>query len=475
MIVFPHNSLALVSMLLTLYFLQGCFFFLFFHFKVNRFLPYSSREHLYFSAMSLGQALYSLAAWQIYSSPSIEASAFWQKAQWFAGILLFMAFVLFSLEYLDLKMKWMKWLVLIPGFFFAAGSLGSSSFLQGPPSLKVFSLFGNAYKIYELDMGWPAKIASLWISAFMLPLLFVWFFHLTQRRDQLRAAALGIICLILAGFNEIFVSLRYYTSPYVLEYGFFLFSLSFYYQLFGDFFDLYRENITRSKKLEELNEEARFFINTVAHDLRAPLLSIEGFASLVEEEAQGLGAEQRDYIQRIQRNVLHMSTLLNELKEFIQIGAFQEKKERFALEEVVNEVLSSFEPRLKNFEVRREFEPRLPLAHFSRRRVVNILTNLIDNAIKYSEGGQSLFVEVSAKRVNGKIQVSLRDRGPGIPLEHQDRVFQAFYRIDPRKPGSGIGLAAVKKMLNGAGERIWLESEPGQGCAFHFTLPVVTS
>ncbi len=352
MIVFPSNVLAIISFVLSLFFLQGGFIFFFFYYKVNRFLQYSNKKHLYFAIMSLGLSLYSLAAWQIYSTSYASDSTFWQQVQWVAGIILFVFFVLFSVEYLELRLKKIQWFVIVPSIFFVFCALFDKNFLVGPPGLKDFSIFGKAYQIYELDMGLMAKIASYWMGIITLLLLLVWFFYLTQQRSQLRAAAIGIIFLIVAGFNELFVSLRYYRSPYVLEYGFFLFSLSFYYQLFSDFFDLYRENELRASALEKLHEESRFFINTVAHDLRSPLLSIEGFANFIQQESHSLKNQHQDYLTRIQKNAAHMSKLLDDLKDFIQIGAVSEEKETFDFSNFMDEVLLALEIRLKNFQVK---------------------------------------------------------------------------------------------------------------------------
>ncbi len=475
MIVFPQNFLSLISLILALFFIQGGLLFLFFYYKVNRQLEYSTREHLYFATMSWAQAIYSIGAWQIYSTKLVSDAAYWQQVQWFAGIMLFICFVLFTCEYLNLKMKWLFGLILIPSLVFAYSALFDSSFLIGPPDLKNFTVFGSTYQVYEMDVGFMAKIASFWMMFFAVLLLLVWFFYLTQHRTKLRAAAFGIIFLVLAGFNELFVSLRYYQSPYVLEYGFFLFSLSFYHQLFSDFFDLYRQNSLRAQDLERLNEESKFFINTVTHDLKSPLLSIDGFVSLVKEEASSLKGSQKDYLTRVQRNVSLMAQLLDELKAFIQIGELPDEREEFEFEEVLNEVLLNMELRLNRFEIKKNISSKLPYIYFSKRRLLNILTNLLDNAVKYAEDVKNPSIEISAERSKDKVHISIRDNGPGIPKEHREKIFQIFYRADSDKPGSGVGLAAVKKMLENAGENIYLKNIHGEGTSFCFTLPISKS
>ncbi len=473
MIVLPQNFLSLISFVLALFFIQSGFFFLFFYYKVNRLLEYSTREHLYFATMSWGQALYCIGAWQIYSTKLASDSTYWQQVQWFAGIIMFACFILFTSEYLNLKIKWFRRIILLPSLVFAYEALYDSSFLTGPPDLKTFTILGNSYQIYEMDMGPIAKVASFWMILFTLILLFIWFFYLTQQRTKLRAAAIGIIFLILAGFNELFVSLRYYKSPYVLEYGFFLFSVCFYIQLFSDFFNLYRENILKAEELEKLNEESRFFINRVAHDLRAPLLSIDGFLNLFSKESKNFNASQKDYFERIQRNTTHMNKLLDDLKALIQIGFLPEAKEFFDLKKSVQEMIESFEVRLKKFEVKVEISEDLPAVFFVKRRFVDVMSNLLDNAIKYGSDSKTPLLEIRAQMKESKIEVSVQDNGKGVASEHQDKIFELFYRGQDEQAGSGIGLATVKKILENFGEKIWLESEVKHFTRFVFTLSIV--
>ncbi|GEM_PF-6668948 len=470
MFLFPQNSLSVASLILVLFFIQSAFFFLFFYIKVNRLLQYSSKEHLYFSAMSAAQALYSIGAWQLYSNKLEEACAYWQRLQWVAGILLFIFFVLFTIDYLHLKLGKLKWAFVFPTLLLAMAALFDRAFLKAPSYLKAFSIFGQSYQIYEMEMGPLGKIAGLWMGFFILVLLFIWFFYLTQKRTQLRAAALGILFLLMAACNELLVALGYYRSPYVLEYGFFFFSVSFYIQLFSDFFDLYRENVLSEKELEKLNEESRFFINTMAHDLKAPLLSIEGFAEMFEAESRNLSPPQKNYLSRIQRNASHMMKLVVDLQSLIQIGFLREDKEVFEFRKVLEEVLASFEIRLQKFEIKIQIPENLPPIIFTKRRLVDVLSNLFDNAAKYASKAKNPTLKISAECLSDKIWVFIQDNGPGIPFEHQEKIFETFYRANQEVEGSGVGLAAVQKILENAGEKIWLKNQVQEGACFVFTL-----
>ncbi len=466
----PENSLAIASFVLSLYFLQGVFFFLFFYYKVSKKLGKDGKQYLYFAGLSAAQALYSFGGCQIYASKVIEHAIFWQKVQWFAGIILFVYFVLFSVDYLHLKIQKIKWVLITPAIFFALSALIYPNFLAEPVTLRQFNFFGIHYAIYEKGMGYLAQLASLWVVVFLLLLLFTWFFFLTQEREKLRAASLGIIFPIVTSLNELLVGLGYYSSPYLMEYGFFLFSVSFYIQLFSDFFELYHENIRQSQRLQQKNEESKFFINTVAHDLQAPLISIEGFSSLLENDS--LSARSKDYLERIRRNVSHMMKMLQDLKSFISIGELRDQKQRFDLETCVQEVLASFELRLKSFKIQCEFQS-IPEIFFYKRRLVDVLTNLLDNAIKYAGDNQEPCLRLSAVRKGEKIEFAVEDNGPGIAEKYQEEIFTPFRQLSRTKDGIGLGLASTKKKLEVSGEKIWVENVLPKGARFVFTLPAV--
>ncbi len=465
----PENTLAIASFVLSLYFLQGVFFFLFFYYKVSRSLEGSGKQYLYFSGLSASQALYSFGGCQIYSSKISEHAIFWQKIQWFAAIVLFVYFVLFSVDYLHLKIQKIKWVLILPAIFFALSALIYPSFLAEPATLRQFNVLGFHYAIYEKNMGIVAQLASLWVGIFLLLLLFTWFFFLTQKQGKFKAASLGIIFLIVTSFNELFVGLGYYSGPYLMEYGFFLFSISFYVQLFSDFFELYRENIFQAKKLQKRHEESKFFVNTITHDLQAPLISIEGFSDLLGQTP--VSETSKNYLERIRRNVSHMMKMLQDLKSFISIGELRDQKQKFDLKTCIEEVLASFELRLKSFQIVYQLSP-LPEIYFYKRRVVDVLTNLLDNAIKYAGETERPTLILSAEIKEDKIYFSIQDNGPGIPASHREEIFTPFRQLNRDKGGIGLGLASIRKKLESSGEKIWVEEAIPHGSKFVFTLPI---
>jgi signal transduction histidine kinase len=360
----------------------------------------------------------------------------------------------------------------LPALFFLGVALFSPSFIQTMPDVKSFHWLGHYYQILESKTGPLADLTGLWFGIHIIIIFFAWFFFLGKKVKQRFAAVFGLMIFSLAAFHELFVGLDFYSGPYVLEYGFFLFSLAFFLQLFFDFFDIYRINLERSNELGRLLEESRFFLNTVSHDLKSPLLSIEGFATILQSGWKDLGEEQRqDYLKRISKNANHLTTRLTELRNFINIGIVAEEKEAFSVKEVLAEVLKSYELALKRFEVAVMVPESLPPLFSSRRRLHDIFINLLDNSIKFSQMAEHPHIKIEVSPHEEGILFVLTDNGPGIEPIHQSRVFEPFYRANPKLGGSGIGLASVKKIVLKEGGRIWLESEVGKGTKIFFILP----
>jgi two-component system sensor histidine kinase KdpD len=129
-------------------------------------------------------------------------------------------------------------------------------------------------------------------------------------------------------------------------------------------------------------------------------------------------------------------------------------------------------PRTKSHPLTITVEPDLPLLRFDYVQIAQVLINLIENAVKYTPEGTPIVI--AAHQIPGAIEISVHDDGPGIPQEHQLRLFDKFYRAYGARaaPGAGIGLAISKGLVEAHGGTIWVESEPGSGTTFRFTLPL---
>ncbi|MFT3891345.1 MAG: PAS domain S-box protein [Anaerolineales bacterium] len=242
------------------------------------------------------------------------------------------------------------------------------------------------------------------------------------------------------------------------------------------FSDLQKELEERKKLIEELakkNAELEQFTYTVSHDLKSPLVTINGFLGYLEQDALSGNTERlkKDML-RIQEAVHKMQRLLNELLELSRIGRMMNAPESVPFSDLVAEAMEIVQGRMEEHGVMIQISPDLPLVYVDRPRLVEALQNLIDNAAKYMGSQPMPRIEIGQRGNENEMPVFfVRDNGIGIPPEHHERIFGLFNKLDARSEGTGVGLALVKRIIEVHGGRIWVESEAGKGSTFLFTLP----
>jgi PAS domain S-box-containing protein len=234
-----------------------------------------------------------------------------------------------------------------------------------------------------------------------------------------------------------------------------------------------RESLIR--ELEAKNVELERFGYTVTHDLKAPLVTIRGFADYVERDVREgrtdrLAADAR----RIAEAVGRLQQLLDELFEVSRAGRPVGPPVAVPAAELVQEALRLLGGERAGLPARVQVMGPLPVVFGDRARLVQAFHNLLDNAMKFAAGAAEPLVTVEARPpVEGKALLVVRDNGIGIEPRHRDRVFDLFEKLDPRAEGSGVGLPVVKRVVESHGGRVWLESEgPGAGTAACVTLPL---
>lgn len=226
-------------------------------------------------------------------------------------------------------------------------------------------------------------------------------------------------------------------------------------------------------RLRRQNEELEHFTHAVSHDLRTPLITVKGFLGLLEEDlAEGNRDAVAEDIFRSRRAANHMESLLGELLELSRVGRISNAPEETPLGELVSEVLEMAAVSLGAGEVRVEVADDLPVVYGDRKRLRDVLQNLVENAIKYMGEQPSPRITIDASEGDGKVVCRVGDNGIGIDPQFHDRVFSLFQQLDGKSPGTGMGLALVKRIVAIHGGRIWVESE-GTGCGscFCFELP----
>ncbi|MBI4357720.1 MAG: HAMP domain-containing histidine kinase [Candidatus Omnitrophica bacterium] len=231
-----------------------------------------------------------------------------------------------------------------------------------------------------------------------------------------------------------------------------------------------------NKELAKKNQEVENFIQIISHDLKAPIVSIQGFTSILKSElGNSLQGTTLDYFNRIQTNAQHMNTLILDLLEFSRVGRMEDEKEAVDITSLLKNILEELRPEIDKRNIKVHLQDRLPHLWGSRRRLDQVFTNLISNAIKYMGSPQAPMIEIGFSSMKGDYAYTLwvKDNGIGIKKEFQEKIFQIFQRApNPLKvEGTGIGLSIVKKIVALNGGRVWVESEEGMGSQFFMTWP----
>jgi len=234
-----------------------------------------------------------------------------------------------------------------------------------------------------------------------------------------------------------------------------------------------RELERRAKELARSNAELESFAAMVSHDLRAPLVTMAGYAQLLEEQARHkLEPEELELIQYVRDSVQQMAGLIQSLLGYARVGSAGLRLEPCDCERVLEKVLQGLEAVLHATQAEVTHDP-LPTLPADEALLLVLFQNLIENGIKY-HGDRPPRVRVAARLEAGEWVFSVRDNGIGIDPRNFDRVFEPFQRLhhdESRYQGMGIGLATCQKIVERHGGRIWVESQAGQGAAFFFTIP----
>jgi signal transduction histidine kinase len=244
---------------------------------------------------------------------------------------------------------------------------------------------------------------------------------------------------------------------------------------------LFREIEQKSQELEIASRHKSQFLANMSHELRTPLNAILGYTELVVDKIYGEVPEKiRDVLERVQKSGRHLLGLINDVLDLskIEAGQLVLTLNDYSIHDVVQAVATSVGSLAAERRLRLSVDvaPDLPVGHGDERRIMQVLLNLVGNAIKFTEAGE-VVVRVTAS--DGTFLASVADTGPGIREEDRQKIFEEFQQGAslPTKPkvGTGLGLAIAKRIVEMHGGRIWVESELGKGSTFFVSVPVRAS
>lgn len=233
-----------------------------------------------------------------------------------------------------------------------------------------------------------------------------------------------------------------------------------------------------NERLQELDQLKSAFVSIVSHELRTPMTSIKGLVENMMDGLTGtLNERQSFYLSRVKHNIERLTRMINDLLDLsrIEAGKMELQSSPVNLGSLAREVVELLQPLAQERHVTflAQIIDPIPLIQADRDKLIQVLTNLIMNAIKFTEPSGTVTVEV-CQQEDGSVKTCIQDTGCGIPFEEQKSIFERFYRgqtADIKNRGAGLGLAITKSLVELHGGRIWVTSTPGEGSRFSFTVP----
>ncbi len=250
-----------------------------------------------------------------------------------------------------------------------------------------------------------------------------------------------------------------------------------------DGLELQRQKIVtkQNKELKELDEIKNNFLKITSHELRTPMTAIRGHAEMLSMGIFGnMTKDQLESLETIQRNTIRLDRIVDEIMdiETIQKNKIQLSLKSTDLKDAIRQSIETIDvlSKEKNIRINTSFSSNLKKIEIDEKRIIQVVTNLIENAIKNSPINSNIYI--TAESLLDNIQVTVEDQGRGIPKKQQKRIFDVFYQIDSYQDrevgGAGIGLAICKGIVEAHNGNIQVESQPGKGSKFTILLPYET-
>lgn len=237
-----------------------------------------------------------------------------------------------------------------------------------------------------------------------------------------------------------------------------------------------REEVEKDREavilqLNRKNQELDRFAIRVSHDLKTPLITLAGFLGYLEKDIKDGNYEraQKDFSQ-INNAAKKMGKFVDELLDLSRVGRIINPPTDVPFDDIVQDVLKATDGLLRAKQVQVEIDAIFPVVHVDRVRIVQVLQNLLANAVKFMGDQPNPNIKIGCRKTEGENVFFVSDNGIGIATQDHEQIFELFIKLNPELEGTGLGLGLVKKIIEVHNGRIWVESEPGHGATFRFTL-----
>ena len=239
---------------------------------------------------------------------------------------------------------------------------------------------------------------------------------------------------------------------------------------------VFSKDITELKKIKnelmQKTKSSESFAHMISHDFKAPLVTIRGFASMLREKLEGNNNDElMEYISYIEDNAKKMDNLMEDAIEYSQIEYVIYPDEQVPFKNIIDESVIQLKSLISSNNSIIRIDPELPIVCVDRRRMVEVITNIIENSIVHNDNLSDIVIDIGCRKEEDKTIFFIKDNGKGIDEKFHEKIFDMFYKLNPSLDGTGAGLAIVKKIIEFHEGAVWVESNPEMGeCAICFTL-----
>ena len=426
------------------------------------------RSYILFGLTAFFAAGYALASSVVYSSTTPEAISFWIHVQFAFSIPLVLFFSQFSANHLGFFNTYYKWILPLTCLIFLPLFFVSGWMLQTDLHYQSFQLGATQYSMPRLPLGMGGNILIGWYLLNALFLGWNWFRYIF-REGQDFSLLLAFLVFVSTGVFDLGIVSGLYQGPFIFVFGFCGLLLAMGYQLLTNFMVLSQQFQVRTQEVQKVNDEMRNLVETISHDIKAPLVSIDGFIDILEstpEEAR----QGKNYFERIRANADHMKNLLEDFAEFLRVGRVRDSIQEVDVHKVVEQAVAMLDVPTKFPRATVEIGNSWPAWAGSAKRLQQIVVNLVQNSFKHGRR-ENLRIKIYGKGKMGGLELTVEDNGPGIPPHLRETVFQPFFRYSPETQGTGLGLSIVQKLARSLGGDAWVDKDFTEGARIRVQLP----